>query len=166
MRRLGAGLGLVLVGALLAAGCIGPEKHDYTPLEEAIVGGSELDEIQLILEAGASPNERSYSGGPLGAAVGRSDPDPVRLLLSFGADASGPSAAGGSYLVTVAVDRQRGSVRDDLAIAQLLIDSGADPCIRSTDERTEGLRPSEVAEFDGRSELAGGLAEMERVCDG
>lgn len=161
--RIAQCLGLT-VALAVGSGCLGPEDHTYTPLEAAIIRNEDISQIEELLAAGADPNERSTDGGPLGAAVGNSDVDLVRLLLSFGADASPSSASDSSYVVTVAVQQRSTDDLGDVAIAELLVEAGADPCLRSMNSTTEGLRPSEIAEGDGRSVVAEALELLEKNC--
>lgn len=150
----------------VVAGCLGPGSDEATPIEIAASRG-DLATAEELLSAGADPNVRTFGNGPLGSAVGRSDSEMVRLLLLFDADPMEPDEFGGSYLIDVA-RKQRLSDDDvqpeDATIARMLVDAGADPCARSTEQELDGLRPSEIARQDGRQELADSLAALEQVC--
>ncbi len=155
---------LVSVAVMAATGCVGPDEHEYSDLEAAIIDGSDLADVRGLLEAGEDPNAGSGGGGPLGAAVGRSEAAVVDLLVSYGADVQSPDAPGGSYLVVAATDRPRADEVADVEIVRLLVDAGADPCVRSTSSRTSGLRLSEIAEQAGRTTLAAVLRSVEESC--
>jgi hypothetical protein len=47
-------------------------------------------------------------------------------------------------------------------VAEMLVAAGADPCARSTQARTSGLRPSKIAADQGRTRVAASLANLEK----
>jgi ankyrin repeat protein len=92
-----------------------------TPLQAALVLG-QVDVARLLLKRGADPKLGKKSlRGTLEAAATSLDIDCVRLALSVGCD---PRTAGNVFNpLSVAI----GESREELAIVQLLLESGADP---------------------------------------
>jgi len=91
-------------------------------------GSSEL--IELLIDRGANINARDAKGEtPLFRAVDRRDPAVVRTLLRRGADAARTDTK--SELNPPLFRLVNSSHEDNLAVAALLLDHGADPNIRA-----------------------------------
>lgn len=100
-----------------------------TPLIEAVEAGS-LDQVRLLLEAGADVNTRNSNGEtPLHWA---DDADVMRLLLEAGADVNARDSYGDTPLqnaVFLADDA-------DVVLVRLLLEAGADANARNNDGDT------------------------------
>lgn len=94
-----------------------------TPLMYAVLYG-DADAVRLLLDNGADPNARNEAGASaLMWAV--DDLEKTRLLLECGAEVNARSDDGRTALAIAA------SRVGSLAVVRLLLDSGADPSVRS-----------------------------------
>lgn len=113
-----------------------------TPVMKA-AQGSHLDVLQVLLAAGARPDERDRSGGTaLGEAVERRRVDVIRVLLSGGANPNLGSS--GEPLLMGAVSQ------GDADVVAALLEGNADPNIANSYKVT----PLMVAAEQGRVDLA------------
>jgi hypothetical protein len=129
---------------LLLASSAGADDDPSRRLVAAAAQG-DAPRLASLLRSGADPNARDGSGRPalvLAAASGRADA--VLALLRGGADPDRGDAGGWTAL-------HQAALAGDLASARRLLDAGAGLDRRA---RSRGA-PLDVAETEGRSDLAG-----------
>jgi len=134
------------------------------PCLEYAIYHSPLPFIRSLLEAGADPNPANHAGfppliaalscsGPNAGSSGRPDVfEILRLLLSFGADPDQRGLNDYTALHMAVAER-------NLRAVQILLDSGADPRLRTRIDDCE--TPREMAEKAGCQEAAEVLAAAE-----
>ena len=109
-----------------------------TPLMYAVLYG-DADAVRLLLDNGADPNVRNEAGASaLMWAV--DDLEKTRVLLQRGADVNARSEDGRTAL-SIAASRF-----GSLAVVRLLLDSGADPAVKSPSYKGPLTALSEAAE--------------------
>jgi ankyrin repeat protein len=138
------------VRELLKAGA-SPDMADRQGLRPLHCGCNQPAVVSLLLERGVQVDAATADGRTaLMMASAGGSVDSVRLLLDAGADPNRPDASGRTALHWVATSRATWA-RD---VAEALLAHGADPELLDGQGRT----PHEVAERDGRDELAEVLA--------
>jgi ankyrin repeat protein len=151
-------LPLLLCLATLLGACAGEVGED--PFIRAIARG-ERATLQELLAQGADPNERVEGFSPLQEAARQQDTEILRILLAHGAKyRNAVDRDGWSPLFTAALSGPPETV-------DILLDLGADPCLRTTSEMAEfdGKRPSEVAESSQNARVSQLLKTAEQQCD-
>lgn len=97
--------------------------HDFPMLWYAVIGGEKLDMAELLLDAGANPEQQHFLGTTaLHFAVLQEQRDMAVLLLEHGAD---PNRAGRKFSSDGQTPLQLARQRDNEAMVALLIDHGA-----------------------------------------
>jgi len=141
------------------------DHNNSTALSYA-VGNGHMEAARALLEAGANPNQLSWSQDRSEsqtllheAAPQRKGAALIRFLFEYGADPNQASFCGDAEDGTVLHD----AARESAALTQLLLEYGADPWRKNE----EGKTPLDVAREDGRKK-AGHLLEeaMRRGRDG
>lgn len=142
----------------------GPMPLGIGPCLEYAIYHSPLAFIRTLLEEGADPNPDDHAGfPPLIAALSCSRPHPgapgrpdvidvLMLLLSFGADPNQRGINDYTPLHMAVAER-------NLPAVQILLESGADPRLRTRIDECE--TPREMAEQAGLREIAELLAAYE-----
>ena len=117
-------------------------KYAQSPLNRAALKGHK-DVVKFLLDRGAEPNRRSYSGcTPLKWAAWYGHEDVVQLLLERGANPRIADGSGSSPLHLAAQDGRKD-------IVKLLLDEAADPNAQAQG----GLTSLHVAVFGGHREV-------------
>lgn len=132
------------VKAAIAAGAdLNAWNFDYgqTALEAAVAAGNAAI-VDLLLDAGASPN-RFLTTPPLTLAVLRGDREMATTLLNAGANANAGGEDGVTALLTAAAI-------GNVDLVMLLLDAGASPDVRDR----EGYTASSVAAAAGHADIA------------
>lgn len=130
--------------------------EEPTPLAKAI-GDQDLAKVERLLDQGADPNKRSLLF-PLESAAAHENVEILKLLLARGAilQRAVDQRSGWSPLFAAAQDGPPEAV-------QVLLDSGADPCLRTSASWVKGMRPSEVARHRDNVPVAPMLESAERA---
>lgn len=110
-----------------------PSARYESPLWWALRGRGDLDLMELLLQAGADPNQllaKNYGDTPLGMAISLRYPTAdalkcLRILASHGVDLNAPVNYNGHYPVEAALCKGSDFARE---VVPELIRLGADPC--------------------------------------
>ena len=147
---------VVTVGLLGIFTSCGFGIEEPTPLVKAIAN-QDLAKVERLLDEGADPNNRALVF-PLESAAARENVEILKLLLARGA------------ILWRAVDKDTGwsplfsaAQNGPPEAVQVLLDSGADPCTRTSASWVKGMRPSEVARHRGNERVAPILEDAERT---
>ena len=126
-------LGMTIVLPVLALACVilvglsSGSSDEFGPvtLLRTIEGNGSATQVQQLLVSGADPNKEHSETGltPILAATRRGDIEVVQLLLRYSADVQRSDEAGWTPLMGAAI-----SDASSVALVQLLLDHGADPC--------------------------------------
>lgn len=142
----------------------GPMPLSVGPCLEYAIYHSPISFIRSLLEIGADPNPIDHAGfPPLIAALSCSRPQPgsagrpdvlevMKLLLAFKAD---PNQRGINDYTPLHMAVAEGN----LAAVELLLESGADPLLRTRIDEYETAR--EMAEHAGHEDIANLIASYE-----
>lgn len=150
--------GMIVGGTffLLSASCGGSFIAEPTPLTKA-VNDQDLARVERLLDEGHDPNERGVLF-PLEIAAGSGNVEILKLLLARGA------------VVSRAVDDDRAwsplfsaASGGPAEAVQVLLDAGADPCVRTKVSSVKGMRPSQVARHRGNAQAVPILDQAERT---
>ena len=119
-----------VIQALLDAGAdvgaTGTFFVGWTPLHTAAASNENPAVIQVLLDAGAGIQDGSILGTPLHVAARYGNRVMVRALLDAGADIEAPTGHSGGTPLHSAADRRSGDeLGDDPAVAQALLEAGA-----------------------------------------
>jgi ankyrin repeat protein len=161
MSSLAAALVLCVSGCYSAPARDGTEQTALTGL---IATNGPITTIRGLLEGGADPNEANGAGtSPISLAVQQGRPDIAGALIDAGAKVEGPLLAV-TAISPRRLDNPLRSEAQSVALAELLIGAGADPCSTFVDGEYATMLPSVIASNRGRIELAEVLAEAEVSC--
>ena len=128
------------------------EDDGETPLHHAM-RSDRLEIAGMLLLAGADPNARTMDGTtPLHSAANDSAPLIVKILLAAGADPNSKNDLGWTPLHSLVLSNSP----DTIAVAQLLIEAGADVSAGDWDGET----PIDRARRYNRSVIAEYLTEF------
>lgn len=109
------------------------DKIDRT-LISAISSDAGADEIERLLQGGASIHERDETGStPLHLAVFSGSPEIVKLLLAAGADPNAQDQKGVTPLNTA---RSFNGLEE---ISKILLAAGADPALKDNEGKTYNM---------------------------
>ncbi len=109
----------------------GSERETQSPAESAVESGY-VDMVRLFLDSGVSPDEKDrYGDSLLHRAVSGKQEDVARLLIKKGADVNAVNKKNETPLFVAARYDDEKETRFNLG--KLLLESGADPNIRSSE---------------------------------
>lgn len=110
----------------------------------AAVAASQHDTIELLLKAGADPNEESVRGSILSAAVTNDDVEVARMLVQHGANPDREERSGFSPLMLA-------SSHKNASLVEMLLGAPSDPQKPSTSNSLSAL---DMAEQKGHTDIA------------